>query len=98
MRWLLLVTLARPLLIQLLPVCYGIVNIRHQVTHVVYRSLEFWKKRSIEDTLIEDMLNHKTELLSLMQRAIGVWWGGGWIISIILSSITSSLNHKYIVC
>lgn len=44
--------------------------------------LNFGKKGSIEDTLIEDMLNHKTELLALMQRAIGVWWGRGWIISL----------------
>lgn len=72
MEWLLLIKLARSLLIQLVTTgVHGTVKIRYQVTHVDYRSLDFGKG-SIEGTLIEDILKHKTELLALMQMAMGV--------------------------
>lgn len=58
----------------------GTVNSRPQVTDVAYRNPDFGKGN--EDTLTEDILNLKAELLALMQMAMGVCWGQGWVTSV----------------
>jgi len=95
MEWLPLIKLAKPLLMHLPPLARGIctVNIRHQVTSVVCRNPDFGK-RNIEDTLIEDILSLKMELLALMQMDKWLWGGRGDMDNFsqtILSSIISYL-------
>lgn len=67
---------------------HGTVNMRQQVTHVICRNPDFGKGR-VEDTLIEDILNLKMELLALMQMAMGVHRGG--IISLRPSFLVSQV-------